>query len=473
MAPRLLTNVLAAAVVTAAAVAAVTAATRTAPASRPTSAAAVDPAPSASPAGPPARGWRRWARSLLVVLGVAAAVACGAVAWAGNVPPAARWSLGGAGAVIGAALLIWVLIGPLARRLAGERAPLTEAERGELTAHERMEAVNAARHTMIQAATGLLVVGGLIFTALGLRYTADTLDTSRKAQALAEQGQITDRYTKAAEQLGSDKTPVRLASIYALQRLATDSPRDKNTIREVLSAYVRSHDLCAPTPDTKPPLQCTATGAKLAKLPRITPPIDTIAALTVAPLLNHPPDDSDTTDPRHPQVADFRRIRFPGADLTGLSLIGTNLTGANLAGANLTRAYLASANLTDANLTRVHLGGADLTDANLAGADLNDAYLFNANLAHANLTHADLTGATLVYTSLILADLTGANLAGANLTRANLAGANLTFADLTGANLAGANLTRANLTNANLRGAKNITELEIRRVAIVSENTLF
>ncbi|MDF5758452.1 hypothetical protein [Spongiactinospora sp. TRM90649] len=114
--------------------------------------------------------------------------------------------------------------------------PLSAAERAQMTPTERIEAVNAARHTLVQAATGLVVIGGVVFTAQGLWYTAASLDPGRQAQSVAEQGQITDRYTKAVEQLGSAKTDVRLGGIYALQRPAADSPRDKDTIRQVLAA---------------------------------------------------------------------------------------------------------------------------------------------------------------------------------------------------------------------------------------------
>ena len=80
---------------------------------------------------------------------------------------------------------------------------------------------------------------------------------------------MTDRYTKAIEQLGSDKLDVRIGGIYALERIARDSPRDHPTVMEVLSAFIRDHshdpwpppDLTAPTrseqrvPMCKPPLQ--------------------------------------------------------------------------------------------------------------------------------------------------------------------------------------------------------------------------
>jgi hypothetical protein len=41
----------------------------------------------------------------------------------------------------------------------------------------------------------------------------------------AGERRITDLYTKAADQLGSDIAPVRLAGLYALERLAQDAPR--------------------------------------------------------------------------------------------------------------------------------------------------------------------------------------------------------------------------------------------------------
>jgi hypothetical protein len=46
---------------------------------------------------------------------------------------------------------------------------------------------------------------------------------------LSREGQATDRYTKAIEQLGSDKIDVRIGGIYALERVARDSPRDHPT----------------------------------------------------------------------------------------------------------------------------------------------------------------------------------------------------------------------------------------------------
>ncbi len=52
---------------------------------------------------------------------------------------------------------------------------------------------------------------------------------------------MTDRYTKATEQLGSDKLDVRIGGIYALERIARDSARDHPAVMEVLAAFIREH----------------------------------------------------------------------------------------------------------------------------------------------------------------------------------------------------------------------------------------
>jgi uncharacterized protein YjbI with pentapeptide repeats len=58
-------------------------------------------------------------------------------------------------------------------------------------------------------------------------------------EADAEARRITDLYTKAVEQVGSDKAPVRLGGFYALERLAQDNPGQRQTIVNVVSAYLR------------------------------------------------------------------------------------------------------------------------------------------------------------------------------------------------------------------------------------------
>ena len=321
-------------------------------------------------------------------------------------PPGIRWLVGIA-AVVLAAAIAWAVFVPVPDWLASHDV-------GSAKPALVQTARDAARGRLLTLVAGLFAAGAPVFTALNF-----TL--SRRTFELNEQGQVTDRYTKAIEQLGSDKLDVRIGGLYALERIARDSAKDHPTVMEVLTTFIREHSREPwPLPDTgKPDTGKPDTGNLEQR--RLTRP-DIQAAVTVVG--------------RRDAKRDIQPIDLAGANLTGANLVNAGLAGANLTGANLTDTILAGANLTGANLVNAGLAGAALT-----GADLTAANLAFANLAGADLADADLTGATL-----IRADLHRAGLTHAGLTRADLAGATLTGADLTGANLAGADLTLANLT---------------------------
>jgi uncharacterized protein YjbI with pentapeptide repeats len=58
-------------------------------------------------------------------------------------------------------------------------------------------------------------------------------------EADAVERRITDLYAKAVEQLGSATAPVRLGGLYALERLAQNNRGQRQTIANVLCAYLR------------------------------------------------------------------------------------------------------------------------------------------------------------------------------------------------------------------------------------------
>ncbi len=276
----------------------------------------------------------------------------------------------------------------------------------------------------------LIGAGSAVIVALAgiwanVRNTRVTTDVSRRAVEAArrtveitEQGQVTDRYAKAIEQLGSDKLEVRIGGIYALERVTRDSARDHPTVMEVLTAFIR---------EQRPPQ------VPDEEQPRSTWP-DVQAAVTVVG-----------------RRALERDIGF--IDLSGADLSGANLTEAKLSGANLTEANLSGANLTGAILASGHLNGANLARARLIGAHLIGADLSAADLTRADLTGANLTGANLPRATLAIADFTSAKLASARLNDADLTRAKLARADLTGAHLRGAKLTLTNLAEAKLTDA--------------------
>ena len=164
-------------------------------------------------------------------------------------------------------------------------------------------------------------------------------------QELDRQGQLTDRYTKAIDQLGSDKLDVRTGGIYALERVARDSARDHPTVMEVLIAFIREH-----SKEQWPP-----PGPDGRVAGRWTRP-DVQAAVTVVGRR-----DAERDIPG-------QLIDLWSADLTAANLRGANLRGADLSYANLTRAYLRGAILADSDLTGAILADADLTGADLTGA---------------------------------------------------------------------------------------------------------
>ena len=323
--------------------------------------------------------------------------------------------------VVGIYVVFWPLSDLIARH-----------DAGAITGLHRAAALQAAR----DAAQGrLLVLCAGLFAAGALIYVGRHFTLSRRSIELAEQGQVTDRYTKAIEQLGSDKLDVRVGGIYALERVAGNSARDHPTVMEVLTAFIRGHSHEQWPPSANEPGAGTAG--------RGTRP-DVQAAIAVIGRRN-PRRDHRALNLVHANLsaADLAFGNLSGADLTN-----TILTGADLVGAKLTRALLAGADITGADLT-----AADLTFANLANAFLPRSDLTRADLTRADLTGADFTGADLSDADLTGAHLGGAVLTGASLTQADLTGADLTGADLTGAVLSGAYLTRTDLTQADLTDA--------------------
>jgi uncharacterized protein YjbI with pentapeptide repeats len=267
----------------------------------------------------------------------------------------------------------------------------------------------ALQSGLLTAAAALVaVVGGLVALAETRQSNANT--------------HVRELYTHAVDQLGADDITVRLGGIYALERIAKDSPADQRTVVEVVSAFVREKARpAAPAKD----------GISAADAGPARPNTDVQAALTVLGRL--------------PVRKGVHR-----ADLTGADLSGAELNRANLAEARLHRTNLNGAQLNELVLTGASLLGANLTGARLAGADLSGADLADANLTGARLAGADLTGAVLVETNLTGARLDEARLRGAVLFDADLTRAVLSDADLTDATLSIANLTDAQLNSANL-----------------------
>jgi uncharacterized protein YjbI with pentapeptide repeats len=294
---------------------------------------------------------------------------------------------------------------------------------------------NGVYTTLVQAAGGLI----LSLTAY-VGYC--NFKVGEKNLKVTEDKQVTERFSKGIEHLGSDKIDIRLGGIYALEQIANDSSKYHWTIVEILSAFVRERcpiEKVAPESEVQLDPNNKDSESTIKKVKA-----DVQAALTVMGRRKL------EQDPEGKRI-DLREVNISGADLNEAKLIG---------------AYLIDANLNGAYLIRANLSGADLSSAYLSGANFSDAYLSGANLSDANLCDANLSGA----------NLGGADLSRANLIEANFRDATLSRADLSNANFFGANLIDAyfrgaDLRHANLMRCKDLTREQIDS-AHTDENTL-
>ena len=123
----------------------------------------------------------------------------------------------------------------------------------DLQAEQRASAVNSARSSLLQGMVGLAALAGILVAWQQLQADREQSRTDRhqltEQLTLTRQGQVAERFTRAIDQLGSDRLAQRLGGIYGLEQIARESP-DANirlVISEVLTAFVRQHAPHDPT----------------------------------------------------------------------------------------------------------------------------------------------------------------------------------------------------------------------------------
>lgn len=233
----------------------------------------------------------------------------------------------------------------------------------------------------------LQTLGGVAFV-LGGWFTWQQLVNSREELHTTQQGQITERFTRAVEQLGKSddeaapakagasapapppankNLAIRLGGIYALERISKDAEKDYHPlVMEVLTAYVRQH----------------ASWVEGTQAVAVKPDIQAILT-----------------------VLGRRKPSYGQGESQRLDLSATDLRGAVLNEANLIGMILNFAHMEEAHLNLAHLDNAHLRDARLAGAFLNGAFLRGADMRGATLRGAHVNGA----------DFSGADLSGVDL----------------------------------------------------------
>jgi hypothetical protein len=240
------------------------------------------------------------------------------------------------GAIVLVVLLaVWVLVLP--NRLA---PTIPAATLDRLSDVGRLEATNAQvklhndlRTTALQAIAGLAVLAGAF---LGFQQLSEDRQQAAADRELVRQGQASERFTRAINQLGSDRREVQLGGIYGLEQIAEQAPDNYLAVTQVLVAYLhrRAPRSAKPTTDAFEELRVRAP--------------DVQAVLTV---LQRTYDEG------------------PSLDLRELDLRGAVLEGPNLASADFR-----GSDLRDASFIYINLRGAKFSRADLRGASLSRAY---------------------------------------------------------------------------------------------------
>jgi uncharacterized protein YjbI with pentapeptide repeats len=329
-----------------------------------------------------------------------------------------------------------------------------------------VQGIAAVGQAVAVGLTGAAGFIGLAFTWRGLRQTRES---TQKTLELTEQGQITERFTSAINQLGATdddrnkNMDIRVGGIYALERIAKESPEDHWAIMEVLTAYVRHHARRQKSPDAE-------AQEDVAEVPHPGFPGHSQKGIPGWEYdypgweYDYVPDVVLEPDIRAIMTIIRRRKRYyQGGEPEPLDLRETDLPGANLPEVNLRKAQLDRANLQKANLREANLGGALQwaphaplegkgvlmppewglrgTAAHFDKADLREAVLANADLRGTSLRNANLRGASLRKANLRCADLQYADLRRAVLKQADLRDATLSATNFQMASLEGANLS--------------------------------
>lgn len=282
-----------------------------------------------------------------------------------------------------------------------------------VAAQDRLKAVNDVRTTLLQVVGGLIVLFGAYATWRQLRVSQDGLRAT-------QEGYVTDRFSRAVDQLGSDKLDVRIGGLHALWRIAEQSARDREAIISIQAAYLRTH-LPWPPAEPGPP----AADAPINDIaPLETRAADTQVALTALGVLCQHREQSWV----NLSITDLRRADCDGLWFPEVNFDRACMEAASLYHANLTQASLVSVNLRHADLTTAILRRArciltDLRGAKLVETDLRDANFTETDLREANLRKADAHSAVFHRADLRMADLRGTDMSTADLTEARLTGA--------------------------------------------------
>lgn len=326
-------------------------------------------------------------------------------------------------------------------------------------------------------------ISASIIPMMGVIGLAITSYIGYKNFRVAEDKQVTERFSKAIEHIANDKIDICLGGIYEIEQVMYDSPHNYHWRGvKFLSAFVRerqkiiSYDQNSPFDNQKVD----------------TFPIHIQAALSI--IFNRDLSyDQEFVDLRAVNLSYSKlqecqlyrtnlsnsilvAVNFDRSDLSEINLSNSNLTGASFVAARLDNANLSKANISKADFTNATLNGAFLDEVESSKAIFWNAYLIRANLQKANLRGTNFHNAKLIDAYLYKTDFTNAIVNSVDFSNASMREANFTQANLNDSLFKKVYLWQADFTDSllidtdfistNIDAAKNLTKDQLKYARI-------
>ncbi|MFJ1958794.1 pentapeptide repeat-containing protein [Streptomyces microflavus] len=235
---------------------------------------------------------------------------------------------------------------------------------------------------VIKTTVTVLTLAGAVLAAL-YAYRKQLLDegTSHRADAT----QLTERYTKAAEQLGHEQAAVRLAGVYAMARLADDWPEQRQVCIDVLCAYLRM------------PYDTDSNAAGFRHGEREV-------RLTIIRIIRSHLQDPTSATTWCGRSLDFSGATFDGGDFSGVTFsgVGVNFRGAEFSGGTVDFSYVTfDGGLVEFSGAKFSGGQVDFHRATLSSGAINFG-LAELSSGQIRLVGMTLSGSQLSFHSVMV-----------------------------------------------------------------------
>ncbi|MCB0425576.1 MAG: pentapeptide repeat-containing protein [Mangrovimonas sp.] len=280
----------------------------------------------------------------------------------------------------------------------------------------------------------LVDIGRLLILSIGLSIGFVTVFIAITRQRLGNQQFITDAFNSAIEKLGHNDTSVRIGALYALEKIAHNSPKTHYwPIMQTLCAYIREYSQIVryyntrkDTPNTKHEQEIDNLQKKILRF-MVSPEMDVVPEDIYAAFL----------------VLGQRQFARVSPKTLGIRLFGRSISLTNGTPRSIEKDL--RLDLRDCWLPHFHggtkklnfsyaiFGSANFSYARLSECDFSHGLFFEANFECAVLRNTSFKNTALRLCDFQWARMFGANLSNANVSKASFHKAEMKNALLTNA----------------------------------------